>query len=36
MNTINSYAHSFKKRKTTRGEVFDVVFRVIDETGVAH
>ena len=36
MNTINSYAHSFKKRKTARGEVFDVVFRVIDETGVAH
>ena len=36
MNTINSYAHSFKKRKTARGEVFDVVFRVIDETGVPH
>lgn len=36
MNTISSYAHSFRKRKTARGEVYDVMFRVVDENGVLH
>lgn len=36
MNTINSYAHSFRKRTTSRGDVYDVMFRVVDEYGNQH
>ena len=33
MYTISSYSHSYRNRKTSRGDVIDVIFRVIDETG---
>lgn len=34
MLKIHSYAHSYRTRQTSKGEVIDVIFRVIDEGGV--
>lgn len=36
MYTIHTYAHSYRTRKTSNGDVIDVVFRVFDETGYEH
>lgn len=36
MFTITSYSRSFRTRKISRGDVIDVIFRVIDESGEEH
>lgn len=36
MYTIHTYKHSYRTRKTSRGEVIDVIFRLVDECGQEH